>query len=181
MVRRRLDPSAVSKIGWKPRFSCDLCRHTDNYSYMLHSSSASSLPSCNTEQAYSIKKACMCWKTSSVDDTKSLHNRSKLAVFVRTAQGLSSNQNEAAVNSKSDLWRTALLETPVCNTISIFTSRCSIQLVAPSLIPHGVRQLKYLALDMAHVQMRSGDYQWPRIKPNGHLFKNRLTLAVTIA
>ena len=31
-------------------------------------------------------------------------------MFVRTAQGLSSNQNEAAINSKSDLWRTAILD-----------------------------------------------------------------------
>ena len=54
-------------------------------------------------------KACMCSKTSRVDNTKSVHNRSKPAVFVRTAQGLSSNQNEAVINSKSDLWRTALL------------------------------------------------------------------------
>ena len=54
------------------------------------------------------KTACMCSKTSRVDNTKSVHNRSKPAVFVRTAQGLSSNQNEVATNSKSDLWRTAL-------------------------------------------------------------------------
>ena len=49
-------------------------------------------------------------KTSSVDNTKNVHNRSKLAVFVRTVQGLSSNQNEAAINSKSDLSRTALFQ-----------------------------------------------------------------------
>ena len=55
------------------------------------------------------KIACMCSKTSRVDNTKSVHNRSKLAEFVRTAQGLSSNQNEVSINSKSDLWRTALL------------------------------------------------------------------------
>ena len=55
------------------------------------------------------KIACMCSKTSRVDNTKSVHNRPKPAVFVRTAQGLSSNQNEVAINSKSDLWRTALL------------------------------------------------------------------------
>ena len=55
------------------------------------------------------KTACMCSKTSRVDNTKSVHNRPKPAVFVRTAQGLSSNQNEVATNSKSDLWRTALL------------------------------------------------------------------------
>ena len=54
------------------------------------------------------KTACMCSKTSRVDNTKSVHNRPKPAVFVRTAQGLSSNQNEVAINSKSDLWRTAL-------------------------------------------------------------------------
>ena len=54
------------------------------------------------------KTACMCSKTSRVDNTKSVHKRPKPAVFVRTAQGLSSNQNEAAINSKSDLWRTAL-------------------------------------------------------------------------
>ena len=55
------------------------------------------------------KTASMCSKTSRVDNTKSVHNRPKPAVFVRTAQGLSSNQNEVAINSKSDLWRTALL------------------------------------------------------------------------
>ena len=55
------------------------------------------------------KTACMCSKTSRVDNTKSVHNRPKPAVFVRTAQGLSSNQNEVSINSKSDLWRTALL------------------------------------------------------------------------
>ena len=51
----------------------------------------------------------MCSKSSRVDNMKSVHNRSKPAMFVRTAQGLSSNQNEVAINSKSDLWRTALL------------------------------------------------------------------------
>ena len=55
------------------------------------------------------KTACMCSKTSTVDNTKSVHKRPKPAVFVRTARGLSSNQNEVAINSKSDLWRTALL------------------------------------------------------------------------
>ena len=55
--------------------------------------------------------ACVCSKTSRVDHTKSVHNRPKPAVFVRTAQGLSSNQNEVAINSKSGLWRTALLMT----------------------------------------------------------------------
>ena len=55
------------------------------------------------------KTACMCSKTSRVDNTKIVHTRPKPAVFVRTAQGLSSNQNEVAINSKSDLWRTALL------------------------------------------------------------------------
>ena len=58
------------------------------------------------------KTACMCSKTSRVDNTKSVHNRPKPAVFVRTAQGLSSNQNEVSINSKSDLWRTALLWYP---------------------------------------------------------------------
>ena len=56
------------------------------------------------------KTACLCLKTSRVDNTKSVHNRSKLAEFVRTAQGLSSNENEVSINSKSDRWRTALLE-----------------------------------------------------------------------
>ena len=46
------------------------------------------------------KTACMCSKTSRVDNTKSVHNRPKAAVFVRT---------NFAINSKSDLWRTALL------------------------------------------------------------------------
>ena len=56
------------------------------------------------------KTACVCSKTSRVDHTKSVHNRPKPAVFVRTAHGLSSNQNEVAINSKSGLWRTALLK-----------------------------------------------------------------------
>ena len=55
------------------------------------------------------KTACVCSKTSRVEHTKSVHNRPNPAVFVRTAQGLSSNQNEVAINSKSGLWRTALL------------------------------------------------------------------------
>ena len=55
------------------------------------------------------KTACVCSKTSRVEHTKSVHNRPKPAVFVRTALGLSSNQNEVAINSKSGLWRTALL------------------------------------------------------------------------
>ena len=55
------------------------------------------------------KTACVCSKTSRVEHTKSVHNRPKPAVFVRTALGLSSNQNEVALNSKSGLWRTALL------------------------------------------------------------------------
>ena len=56
------------------------------------------------------KTACMCSQTSRVDSTKSVHNRQKPAAeFVRTAQGLFSNQNEVAINSISDLWRTALL------------------------------------------------------------------------
>ena len=54
------------------------------------------------------KTACVCSKTSRVEHTKSVHNRPKPAVFVRTALGLSSNQNEVAINSKSGLWRTAL-------------------------------------------------------------------------
>ena len=56
------------------------------------------------------KTACVCSKTSRVEHTKSVHNRPKPAVFVRTALGLSSNQNEVAINSKSGLWRTALLQ-----------------------------------------------------------------------
>ena len=56
------------------------------------------------------KTACACSKTSRVEHTKSVHNRPKPAVFVRTALGLSSNQNEVAINSKSGLWRTALLK-----------------------------------------------------------------------
>ena len=56
------------------------------------------------------KTACVCSKTSRVEHTKNVHNRPKPAVFVRTAQGLSSNQNEVAINSKSGLWRTALLD-----------------------------------------------------------------------
>ena len=55
------------------------------------------------------KTACVCSKTSRVEHAKSVHNRPKPAVFVRTALGLSSNQNEVAINSKSGLWRTALL------------------------------------------------------------------------
>ena len=60
------------------------------------------------------KTACVCSKTSRVEHTKSVHNRPKPAVFVRTALGLSSNQNEVAINSKSGLWRTALLTPSVC-------------------------------------------------------------------
>ena len=56
------------------------------------------------------RTACVCSKTSRVEHTKSVHNRPKPAVFVRTALGLSSNQNEVAINSKSGLWRTALLQ-----------------------------------------------------------------------
>ena len=56
------------------------------------------------------KTACVCSKTSRVEHTKSVHNRPNPAVFVRTAQGLSSNQNEVAINSKSGLWRTALFQ-----------------------------------------------------------------------
>ena len=65
------------------------------------------------------KTACMCSKTSRVVNTKSVHNRPKPAVFVRTAQGLSSNQNEVAINSKSELWRTALL---ICFTSSFIVT-----------------------------------------------------------
>ena len=54
------------------------------------------------------KTACVCSQTSRVEHMKSVHNRTKPAVFVRTALGLSSNQNEVAINSKSGLWRTAL-------------------------------------------------------------------------
>ena len=68
------------------------------------------------------KTACMCSKTSRVDNTKSVHNRSKPAVFVRTAQGLSSNQNEVSINSKSDLWRTALLV--YSRVVTIVADRC---------------------------------------------------------
>ena len=57
------------------------------------------------------KTSCMCSQTNRVDNTKSVHNRSKPAGFVRTAQGLSSNQNEVAITSKSELWRTALKHT----------------------------------------------------------------------
>ena len=53
------------------------------------------------------KTACVCSKTSRVEHTKSVHNRPKPAVFVRT---VSSNQNEVAINSKSELWRTTLLQ-----------------------------------------------------------------------
>ena len=62
------------------------------------------------------KTACVCSKTSRVEHTKSVHNRPKPAVFVRTALGLSSNQNEVAINSKSGLWRTALL---FCQVIGV--------------------------------------------------------------
>ena len=61
------------------------------------------------------KTACVCSKTSRVEHTKSVHKRPKPTVFVRTAQGLSSNQNEVAINSKSELWRTALLDDDFLN------------------------------------------------------------------
>ena len=60
------------------------------------------------------KTACVCSKTSRVDNTKIVQNRSKPAVFVRKAQGLSSNQNKVSINSKSDRWRTALLMEASC-------------------------------------------------------------------
>ena len=44
----------------KHPFSSDLCRHIENYSYMLQISSASSLPSCITEQACSIMQQHAC-------------------------------------------------------------------------------------------------------------------------
>ena len=79
------------------------------------------------------KTACVCSKTSRVEHTKSVHNRPKPAVFVRTALGLSSNQNEVAINSKSRLWRTALLyclhrkiHQPTLNLQSRPTSYCII-------------------------------------------------------
>ena len=65
------------------------------------------------------KTACVCSKTSRVEHTKSVHNRPNPAVFVRTAQGLSSNQNEVAINSKSGLWRTALLTALAIYTITV--------------------------------------------------------------
>ena len=70
------------------------------------------------------KTACMCSQTSRVDNTKSVHNRPKPAVFVRTAQGLSSNQNEVAINSKSDLWRTALLPRWIVAKIMCCIQQC---------------------------------------------------------
>ena len=73
------------------------------------------------------KTACVCSKTSRVDNTKSVHNRSKLAEFVLTAQGLSSNQNEVSINSKSDRWRTALLNFFIFTTLQTFetTTKCT--------------------------------------------------------
>ena len=65
------------------------------------------------------KTACVCSKTSRVEHTKSVHNRPKPALFVRTALGLSSNQNEVAINSKSGLWRTALLQSPISWKVSV--------------------------------------------------------------
>ena len=87
------------------RFSPDLCRHTGNYSWQP------CFVVTIVQHRISVldKTACMCSQTSRDDNTESVHNRSKPAVFVRTAQGLSSNQNEVAINSKSELWRTALL------------------------------------------------------------------------
>ena len=100
---------AQSKCGFenriKKRFSSDLCRPTESYSQQQ--SFVVTIVQHRTRML--DKTACMCSKTSRVDNTKSVHNRPKPAVFVRTAQGLSSNQNEVSINSKSDLWRTALL------------------------------------------------------------------------
>ena len=70
------------------------------------------------------KTACMCSKTSRVDNTKSVHNRPKPAVFVRTAQGFSSNQNEVSINSKSDLWRTALLKCRIFHILYMSVAVC---------------------------------------------------------
>ena len=52
-----------------------------------------------------------------IDASLRPYNRPKPAVFVRTALGLSSNQNEVAINSKSGLWRTALLTVPSLETV----------------------------------------------------------------
>ena len=78
------------------------------------------------------RTACVCSKTSRVDHTKSVHNRPKPTVFVRTAQGLSSNQNEVAINSKSGLWRTALIRLFANDVIMIGSVR------ADWLAPFGV-------------------------------------------
>ena len=80
IVRLWLDPSADSKIGSKTRFSYALCRHTKKCLYMFHSSNASSLPSCNTKQACSIKQhACVqklaestTRKAYTIDDTANI-------------------------------------------------------------------------------------------------------------
>ena len=73
------------------------------------------------------KTACVCSKTSKVEHTKSVHNRPKPAVFVRTALGLSSNQNEVVINSKSGLWRTALL------SVSLHSVGTSVSVVRGSI------------------------------------------------
>ena len=70
------------------------------------------------------KTACVCSKTSRVEHTKSVHNRPKPAVFVRTALGLSSNQNEVAINSKSGLWRTALFQHFQSANVDVVTRVC---------------------------------------------------------
>ena len=68
--------------------------------------------------------ACVCSKTSRVEYTKSVHNRPKPAVFVRTALGLSSNQHEVAINSKSGLWRTALLSVYIISPLRYRKVHC---------------------------------------------------------
>ena len=69
---------ARAKCGFENRmkntFFIRSVSHTENYSYMLYSSSASPLPSCNIEQAYSIKKHVgMCSTTIAASTTRKAH------------------------------------------------------------------------------------------------------------
>ena len=96
------------------------------------------------------KTACVCSKTSRVEHTKSVGNRPKPAVFVRTALGLSSKQNEVAINSKSGLWRTALLNLLLVMILRAFFCNVNIRL---HLKPQAVMQ-KYICGKIKELYIR---------------------------
>ena len=108
-----------SKCGFENRIkNMFFIRSVSAYRELLIAAAAAVLVVTIVQHRTSVldKTACVCSKTSRVEHTKSVHNRPKPAVFVRTALGLSSNQNEVAINSKSGLWRTALLAPTLAHT-----------------------------------------------------------------